>query len=213
MLSAGGGCETAVTTRVKTAWKKFRELLPALTSRHLSYKTRGHVYSYCVRRAMLHASETWPLTKTNLQRLQCNDKAMIRQICSIKPEDVATVRSSELLAKLQLEDLDLILRERRLRWFGHVECSSGAIRTAYNIKNEGRRVAGRPQQTWKKLTEKDCCEWKLTTVDPQERSTWRLGVRSAMRAASQLPGKGPTDVDDAPLHLHVNQKSDYNMMI
>ena len=27
---------------------------------------------------------------------------------------------------------------------------------------------------------------------------WRSGVRSAMRAASQLPGKGPTDVDDAP---------------
>ena len=41
-------------------------------------------------------------------------------------------------------------------------------------------------------------EWKLTTVDPQERSTWRSGVKSAMRAASQLPGKGPTDVDDAP---------------
>ena len=58
--------------------------------------------------------------------------------------------------------------------------------------------AGRPKQTWKKLTEKDCREWKLTTVDPQERSTWRSGVRSAMRAASQLPGKGPTDVDDAP---------------
>ena len=58
--------------------------------------------------------------------------------------------------------------------------------------------AGWPKQTWKKLTEKDCPEWKLTTVDPQERSTWRSGVRSAMRAASQLPGKGPTDVDDAP---------------
>ena len=108
MLSAGGGCEIAVTTRVKTAWKKFRELLPVLTSRHLSYKTRGHVYSACVRSAMLHASETWPLTKRNLQRLQRNDRAMIRQICSIKPEDVATVRSSELLAKLELEDLNLI---------------------------------------------------------------------------------------------------------
>ena len=58
---------------------------------------------------MLHASETWPLTKTNLQR---NDRAMIRQICSIKPEDVATERSSELLANLELEDLDLIFRER-----------------------------------------------------------------------------------------------------
>ena len=147
---------------------------------------------------MLDASETWPLTKTNLQRLQRNDRAMIRQICSIKPEDVATVRSSELLAKLQLEDLDLIMRERRLRWFGHVERSSGAIRTAYDIQIEGRRGAGRPKQTWKKLTEKDCHEWKLTTVDPQERSTCRSGVRSAMHAASQLPGKGPTDVDVAP---------------
>ena len=130
MLSAGGGCEIMVTTRVKTAWKKFRELLAALTSRHLSYKTRGHVYSSCVRSPNLHASETWPLTKTNLQRLLGNDRAMIRQICSIKPEDVATVRSSQLLAKLELEDLDCILRERRLCWFGHVEHSSGEIRTA-----------------------------------------------------------------------------------
>ena len=107
MLSAGGGCEIAITRRVKTAWNKFRELLPVLTSRHLSYKTRGNVYSSC---AMLHVSETWPLTKTNLQRLQRNDRAMIRQVCSIKPEDMATVRSSELLANL--EDLYLILREK-----------------------------------------------------------------------------------------------------
>ena len=145
---------------------------------------------------MLCASETWPLTKTNLQRLQRNEGAMIRQICSIKPEDAATVRSSELLAKL--EDPDLILREGRLRWFGHVERSSGAIRTACDIQIDGRRRAGRPKLTWKKLIVRDCYEWKLTTVDPQERSTWRSGVRSAMCAASQLPGKGPTDEDDAP---------------
>ena len=91
---------------------------------------------------MLHASETWSLTKMNLQRLQCNDRAMIRQICSIKPEDVVMVRSSKLLAKL--EDLNLILRERRLRWFGHVEPSSGAIRTACDIQIDGRRGQGGP---------------------------------------------------------------------
>ena len=60
------------------------------------------------------------------------------------------VRSSELLAKLQLEDLDLILRERRLRWFGHVARSRGAIRTAYDMQIDGKRGAGRPKQTWKK---------------------------------------------------------------
>ena len=42
MLSAAGGCELSTTTRVKTAWKKFKDLLPVLSSRHLSFKTRGH---------------------------------------------------------------------------------------------------------------------------------------------------------------------------
>ena len=81
-----------------------------------------------------------------------------------------------------------------------MERSSGAIRTACDIQVDGRRGAGRPKLTWKKLTERDCREWKLTKVDPQERSTWRSGVRSAMREASQLPGKGPTVVVDAPAH-------------
>ena len=77
-LSAAGSCELSTTTRVKTAWKKFKDLLPVLSSRHLGFKTRGHVYSSCMRSSMLHASETWPLTKQNLQRLQRNDRAMIR---------------------------------------------------------------------------------------------------------------------------------------
>ena len=87
MLSAAGGCELSTTTRVKTALKKFNYLLPVLSSRHLSFKTRDRVYSSSVRSTMLHASETWPLTKPNLQRLQRNDRAMIRQICNVRLQD------------------------------------------------------------------------------------------------------------------------------
>ena len=47
----------------------------------------------------------------------------------------------------------------------------------------GRQGAGRRKLTWKKLTEKDCGECKITTVDPQEKSTWRSGLISAMHAA------------------------------
>ena len=50
--------------------------------------------------------------------------------------------------------------------------------------------------------ESECLKWKLTTVEPQERSTRRSGVRSAMCSASQLPGKGPTVVDDATASAH-----------
>ena len=72
------------------------------------------------------------------------------------------------------------------------------VQSACDIQIDGRRGAGRPKLTWKKLTEKDCSEWKIMIVDIQERSTWRSSVRSAVRPASQLPGRGPTDVDDAP---------------
>ena len=104
-LSAAGGCELSTTTHVKTTWKKFKDLLPVLSSSHLSFKTCGRVYSSCVRSAMLHASETWPLTKPNLQHLQPNDRAMIRQICNVRPQDIVTTRSNELLVRLGIEDL------------------------------------------------------------------------------------------------------------
>ena len=48
-----------------------------------SLSRRSCVYSSCVRSAMLHAIATWPLTNPNLQRLQRNDRAMIRQICNV----------------------------------------------------------------------------------------------------------------------------------
>ena len=192
MLSAEGGCELSTTTRVKTAWKKFKDLLPVLSS-------RGHVYSSCVRSAMLHASETWPLTKPNLQCLQRNDRAMIRQICNVRLQDIVTTRSSDLLVRLGIEDLDLILKERRLQWYGHVEHSSGAIKTAFDIQVDGKRGPGRPKMTWKQLTERDCRELKLLAINPHDRRTCRSGVRSAMRAASQLSGRGPTDVNVAPV--------------
>ena len=62
-----------------------------------------------------------------------------------------------------------------------------------------KRGPGRPKMTWKQLTERDYREWKLSAIDPHDRDTWRSGVRSAMRAASQLPGRGAIVVDIADI--------------
>ena len=124
---------------------------------------------------------------------------MIRQICNVKPQDIVTTRSSELLSWLGIEDLDLILKERRLSWYGHVERSSGTVTTAFDLQVDGKHGPGSPKMTWKQLTERDCREWKLLAIDPHDIHTWRSGVRSAMCAASQLPGREPTDVDVAPV--------------
>ena len=140
MLSAGGGCELAVITRCKCAWGKFRQLLPLLTNRHLPLLTRGKVYSSCVRSVMLHAAETWAMKVDTLNRLQRNDRAMIRWICNVRAKD--EVSSDSLLTKLGIQDLDVVLGTSRTRWFGHVECSTGWIAEASWMWLQRKDLAG-----------------------------------------------------------------------
>ena len=101
--------------------------------------------------------------------------------------------------RLGIEDLDLILKERRLCWYGHVECSNGAVKTAFHIQDDEKPIGlGRPKMTWKQLRQGlQSGSSRLSTL--MIRHTWRSGVKSAIRAASQLPGRGPTDVDVAPV--------------
>ncbi|XP_014675865.1 PREDICTED: uncharacterized protein LOC106815854 [Priapulus caudatus] len=187
-LSAGGGCQLATIIRAKTAWGKFRKLLPVLTSRHLSLRTRGHVYGTCVRSAMLHGSKTWAVKSVDLQRLRGNDRAMIRWICNVTIGDLAP--SNELLGRLGILDLDVVLRERRLRWYGHVQCSTGAIKIVGEVRVVGVRRRGRPKMSWKEVVTKDREQWNLSAVDPLDRVTWRASVRAAQTGPSQIPGVG-----------------------
>ena len=131
---------------------------------------------------------------------------------NVRPQDIVITRSNELLVRLGIEDLDLILKERRLRWYGHVERSKGAVPTAFDIQVDGKRGPGRPKMTWKQLTERDCREWKLSAInfmiDIPGDLVWDL---PCVQQASYLEG-GPL-MWILPLYLHINQKSNYDMMI
>ena len=78
-----------------------------------------------------------------------------------------------------------------------MEQSNGVVKTAFDIQVDGKRRPGRPKMTWKQLTEG--LQRGSSRLSTLMRHTWRTGVRPAMRAASQLPGRGPTDVDVAPV--------------
>ena len=209
MLSATDGCELTTTTCENCLEEVQGAATSSLFPLPLFQDTWPRVQ--LMWSAILHASETWPLTKPNLQRLQRNDRAMIRQICNVKIQDIVTTRSNELLVRLGIEDLDPYSEGEKYAWYGHEECSKGAAKTAFDIQVDGKYGSGRAKMTWKKMTWKkltvrDCREWKLSSTDPLDRRTWRSGVRSAMLAASQLPGRGPL-MWMLPLYLHVNLKS------
>ena len=206
MLSAAGGCELSTITRVKTAWKKFKDLLPVLSSRHLSFKTRGHVYSSCVRSAMLHASETWPLTKPNLQCLQRNDRAIIRQICNVRPQDIVTTRSNELLVWTSFwrrEDSD------GMDMWNAPMMQSRQPSTYWLMESVGLGGPRWHGNSWQRgIAESGSSRPSTLMIDIPGDLVWDL---PCVQQASYLEG-GPL-VWMLPLYLHVNQKSDYDMMM
>jgi hypothetical protein len=164
MLSAGGGSELSSCVRIKTAWGKFRQLLPILSNHNLPYATRGKIYNSCVRSAMLHASECWPISKPTLNRLTRNDRCMIRWMCGAKSEP--STDYALLLNTLGIPSLDTRLRANRLRWFGHVERNNGWLQQCRNIVVPKTRRRGRPLTTWDDTVKEDIQAWHLSAVDP-----------------------------------------------
>ena len=66
-VNASGGCEAAVTARVRIGWVRFRECGELLLGNRLPLKMNGKVYRCCVRSAILYGSETWCLKENEKQ--------------------------------------------------------------------------------------------------------------------------------------------------
>ena len=57
-LITSGGCEAAVTARMRIGCSKFRECSELLLGKRFSLKIKARVFQSCVRSAMLYGSET-----------------------------------------------------------------------------------------------------------------------------------------------------------
>ena len=60
-VSAGGGCEAAVTARTRCGWVMFRACGELLYGRRFPPRLKGAVYESNVRPALLYGSEVWCL--------------------------------------------------------------------------------------------------------------------------------------------------------
>ena len=139
-----------------------------------------------VRSSMLHGTETWPMTSAALHRLCRNDRAMIRWICGVKPSDDPSM--DELHAKLGICDLAILVRERRLRWFGHVMRSNGEINRVRSRPVPGRKGPGRPKKTWEECVKQDLKVCGLSEAGTQDRLSWRSSVKNSRQEPTPSNG-------------------------
>ena len=175
-ISKQGGAGAAVTSRVRSGWKKFKELAPFLTAKNISLTVKGHVYDSCVRATMIYGSETWPVRMEDEMKIERNDRRMIRWICGVKLAD--KVKSDELRRRLRIEDIKSVLRRRRLRWFGHVQRKQDDewVKKCMEFKVEGSRSRGRPKKSWMEVIGNDMKKLGLKKEDALQRSIWRREI-------------------------------------
>ena len=119
VISTEGGAQEAVTSRIRSPWKKFQEVSNVICGRSISLKVRGTLYKSYVRNALTYGAECWALKMEDKRRLKTTEIRMLRMICGKTLKDkMNNEKIRETTGVVRLEEF---LREKSLRWLGHVE--------------------------------------------------------------------------------------------
>jgi len=118
------------------------------------------------------------------------ENRVLRRISGPKRDEVTEewrkLHNEELNNLYSSPNIVRVIKSRRIRWAGHVECM-GEGRGVYRVlvgKPDGRRPLGRPRRRWENNIRMDLREMGCGCVDwmelAQDRDRWRALVSTAM---------------------------------
>ena len=84
-------------------------------------------------------------------------------------------RNEEILEKAKVEPIAMVMRRRRLEWFGHGKrrYETENIRAVVEMKMEGKRSRGRPKLRWKGTVRRDLKAWSIREEWATDRERWK----------------------------------------
>ena len=134
---------------------------------------KGVVYKACVRSVLTYGAEMWAIKVGLFQRLRTAERRMLRMICGVTLKD--RVESTEIALRVGVDDLEEHLRQKRLRWFGHVmrRDEEVEIRKVLEMKIEGKGKKGRPMKRWIEVVEDDMRRRGVVREDAKNREDWK----------------------------------------
>ena len=139
---------------------------------------------------LLFGSESWTTYASQEKRLNIFHMRCLRRILSISWTD--KVSNNEVLARANIPSMFTLLRQRRLRWLGHVyRMEDGRIPKdlLYGELESGSRPIGRTKLRFKDVCKRDMLttglptdNWELHAAD---RSDWRSVCSLALQAGEE----------------------------
>ena len=156
----------------------------------LTINTKVSVYRACVLSTLLYASETWTLYASQEKRLSAFHMRCLRRVLGINWSDKVT--NNEVLERAKIPSIFTILRQRRLRWLGHVcRMDDGRIPKdiMYAELASGKRSMGRPHLRFRDVCKRDLQavnidvnSWKELAAD---RSGWKYTLTTGLDAGEK----------------------------
>ena len=139
--------EVELNSRIGAAKTKFSMMSTILTSKQLSIALKVRVLGCYVFSVFSYGSEAWTLTKTMEEKISSFEMWCLRRMGGVSWKDRKTNEEVLQLMKTQRNLLKTI-KQRKLRYFGHVKRQNGFLKMTLEGKMEGRRPRGRPRTTW-----------------------------------------------------------------
>ena len=148
------------------------------------------VYHACVISTLLYGSEAWTTYARQEKRLNDFHLRSLRRIFGISWQDKVT--NAEVLSRAGLPSVFTLLRQRRLRWLGHVHrMQDGRIPKdlLYGELASGRRATGRPQLRFCDVVKRDMKATNMNTESweslADDRSKWKGALTQHLRAGEE----------------------------
>ena len=103
---------------------------------------------------------TWPIPVKDEKRMATTDMIMVRW--AMGASLLEHRRNEEILEEAKVEPIAMVMRRRRLEWFGHVKRDETEnILAVVEMKMEGKRPRGRPKLRWKDTVRRDLRAWNI----------------------------------------------------
>ena len=176
-LTADGGIEREVLTRIALASAAFQKMRTIWNSREISTTTKIKLYKSNVRSVLLYAAETWRTNKKIESKLRGFEGRCLRRILHIWWE--LRVTNKEVARRTGINCIVEEVKRRRWRWLGHVLRMNRSRHPfiALTWNPQGQRHRGRPQGTWRRTIEEERKEagktWNELQWLAQDRNLWR----------------------------------------
>ena len=145
------GSKPEIPSRIAQTAAALTRLKPVWIDKSISLSSKIRLMLFLVTSIFLSACESWTLTAELQRRIQAMEMRCYRKILHISYKDHVT--NEEVREKIQQatgphEDLLMIVKRRKLQWYGHVSRSSGLAKTILQGMVKGGRKQGRQRKKW-----------------------------------------------------------------